>query len=78
MVWRLLSMLASQLVPAIAVRLYGGADTPLSLVLLAALAGGGAWVVVDGLQGARLMRWLRAENPTELPSIGGSWGEAGS
>ncbi|WP_395669391.1 phosphate regulon sensor histidine kinase PhoR [Rhodoferax sp.] len=75
MVWRLLPMLAFQLAPAVAVRLFGGADTSLSLVLLAALAGGGAWVVIDGLQGARLMRWLRAENPTELPSIGGSWGE---
>lgn len=54
---------------------YGGPYTSASVVLLAALAGGCSWLAVDGMRGARLLRWLRSEDlPDQLPS-GGIWGE---
>jgi len=75
MVWRFVSFFLCQSVPALAVRFFGGPQTPADTAWLAALAGGSAWLVVDGLRGARVLRWLRSENLQDATPVDGIWGE---
>ena len=75
MFWRLVSFLLCLSVLALAVWIYGGPHTPVSVTLLAALAGGCTWLIVDGIRGARLLRWLRSEDLPDLPPGGSVWGE---
>jgi two-component system phosphate regulon sensor histidine kinase PhoR len=39
-------------------------------------AGAVAWLILDLLRGARVLRWLRSGSMTEAPRMGGPWGEA--
>ncbi len=76
MYWRLVSFVVGQCLAALAgwwLAPDGDAeDGALMAMLLAAYA----WVLLDALRGARLMRWLRDE-PEAEPSLGsGLWGEA--
>lgn len=75
MFWRLFSFLLCQSLPALALRIYGGPDTSVYAALLAALAGGCAWLVVDGIRGARVLRWLRSEELSDLSPGGSVWRE---
>jgi len=75
MVWRFVSFFLCQSVPALAVRFFGGLESPADAAWLAALAGGSVWLLVDGLRGARVLRWLRSENLQDPAPVDGIWGE---
>jgi two-component system, OmpR family, phosphate regulon sensor histidine kinase PhoR len=56
----------------------GGSERlPMLGVLTGSVAGGALMVLVDGLGGARLLRWLRGAQAGEAPRSAGLWGEVG-
>jgi two-component system phosphate regulon sensor histidine kinase PhoR len=75
MVWRVVSYVVCQTVPVLAVRLAGGTQTSPDALWIAGMAGGLGWLLVDGVRSARVLRWLRSENMTDLTPAGGVWGE---
>ncbi len=75
MLWRLVLFLLCQVSPALAVWFfYSGADRQ-TLCLLAALAGCYLWLVLDGLRGWHLLKWLRSGDTSQIPLGSGFWGE---
>lgn len=72
MTWRLLSFLACQ-IGAGWVGWWIGAQLGAAIGLV---AGPLAWLVIDSWRGARVLRWLRADDGTDAPVGGGLWGEA--
>jgi two-component system phosphate regulon sensor histidine kinase PhoR len=75
MFWRIVFFLLWQSVPGLGVWfLSTGAERTL-LTVLAALAGCYIWLVLDGLRGWRLLKWLRSGDTAQIPLGGGYWGE---
>lgn len=75
MVWRLISFAVFQLVAAAAGWYLAGAGDQLVGSLALALVGGYVWLVLDGLRGLRLLRWLRQGEWGDEALGGGLWGE---
>ena len=75
MFWRVSSFVLCQCIPALAIKIFGGAQAPADSAWLAALTGGCAWLFVDGLRSARVLRWLRSENLLDPAPAGGIWAE---
>jgi len=67
MLWRVISFLLCQALPALVVWFLNGASQHLTLeVILAALAGSYFWLTVDALRGMRLLRWLRSGDTSDI------------
>ena len=74
---RVVAGLACLAVGAMAASFAGGDRSTLIGALLGRLIGFAAVVVLDGLRGWRLMRWLRGEHAGPAPRDAGFWGELG-
>jgi len=77
MMWRFLSFVLAQLVPAILALLLAPDSfaRPVS-ALAAALAGAALWWLVDAIYGWRALRWLRSAQIAQVPVVRGMWAEA--
>lgn len=83
--WRAFRLLASQIAAAAVVwlawvYLIHPDATPAAqavAALVGALLGGWTWWLVDSLNGARLLRWLRQSELGAVPNLTGIWSEAG-
>lgn len=73
--WRVVLFLLCQAVPALVVWILSSAPDRLLSAALAALAGCYVWLVMDGLRGWRLLRWLRTGDTSQIPLGSGFWGE---
>jgi len=75
MLWRFVSFLLCQLIPAAVVWKFGNPEFQ-SLEIAGALVFGGLfWLVLDVLRGLRLLRWLRSGDTSSIPLGSGLWGE---
>lgn len=75
MFWRIVFFLLCQVAPALAVWVIYPAADRYTVALLAALAGCYVWLVLDGLRGWRLLKWLRSGDTSQIPLGSGYWGE---
>jgi two-component system phosphate regulon sensor histidine kinase PhoR len=76
MLWRLFTFVVSQCAAAALgwwVTLEGDAEAG---ALLGALLVGYAWLIIDMLRGARMLRWLRSGTESDVVLGSGLWGEA--
>jgi two-component system, OmpR family, phosphate regulon sensor histidine kinase PhoR len=72
MTWRILTFVACQLAGGLA-----GWWLDRERGLAAGLVGGGlAWLALDTVRAARVLRWLRQADLAEAPAMRGAWGEA--
>jgi two-component system, OmpR family, phosphate regulon sensor histidine kinase PhoR len=72
MTWRILSFLFCQ----VGAGLLGWSMDGQLGAAIGLVAGPLAWLAIDSWRGARVLRWLRADDGAELPVGGGLWGEA--
>jgi two-component system phosphate regulon sensor histidine kinase PhoR len=75
MLWRFVSFLLCQLIPAAAVWKFGNPEFKSLEIALALVFGGMLWLILDVLRGMRLLRWLRNGDTSSIPLGSGLWGE---
>ena len=75
MLWRLISFLLCQSIPAAVAWQFGDPEYRLLEVSFALVLGGLIWLVLDALRGMRLLNWLRSGDTTDIPLDNGLWGE---
>lgn len=75
MLWRFVSFLLCQLIPAAAVWKFGNPEFKTLEIALALVFGGLLWLILDVLRGMRLLRWLRSGDTSSIPLGSGLWGE---
>ena len=76
MLWRIVSFLLCQALPALAAWIFfSGSGEREVLALLSALAGCYVWWLLDALRGRRILLWLRSGDTSQIPLGGGLWGE---
>lgn len=76
MVWRIVSLLLFQMVPALVAWLLGAGEARFYEALVFGLLGTYTWILLDGMRGVRLLRWLRKDARPNLVLGNGLWGEA--
>ncbi len=75
MVWRVFTLLFCQAVAGVVGWFFAPSDQTWVDTVLAALAGGYVWFVLDALRGSRLLRWLREGGSEDIGLGNGLWGE---
>ena len=75
MLWRFVSFLLCQLIPAAVVWKFGNPEFESLEIAAALVLGGLLWLVLDVLRGMRLLRWLRSGDTSSIPLGSGLWGE---
>ena len=75
MVWRAVSLLLFQIAPAFLAWSLAEGSARVYEAFFFAVIGTYAWLLLDGMRGVRLLRWLRADVRPELSLGSGMWGE---
>jgi len=75
MFWRLCTFLLSQLAGGLAGWYIAREASPLTGALAGVVSAGLAWFLLDLSRGARLLRWLRRGNASDVAVTSGLWGE---
>jgi two-component system, OmpR family, phosphate regulon sensor histidine kinase PhoR len=75
MLWRFVSFLLCQLIPAAVLWKFGAPEFKTLEIALALVLGGLLWLILDALRGMRLLRWLRSGDTSSIPLGNGLWGE---
>lgn len=75
MFWRLCSFLLSQITGGLAGGYIARDASPLAGALAGLVSGGLVWFLLDLSRGARLLRWLRRGNVSNVAVTSGLWGE---